>query len=193
MKVKDKEIARITEALYIGPQPSAEDISRLAEEGFLTVISLRNNDEKDMEMTPAEEGEIVRGNGLRYSHIPVYADDLHEEEVDMLRHDLKTLMGPAYVHCCGCARANAFVMMHYGVETGLSPEAVFQKAGQMGLNLGDEKLQQFMRQYIRDRQEQGESKVDVEAHEPSAPETEADIERQQDLGPDQWKAPDPRD
>lgn len=193
MKVKGKEITRITESLFVGPQPSAEDISHLAEEGFLTVVNLRTAGEKDMELNPEEEGEIVRGNGLRYSHIPVYTDDLHEEEVDMFRHDLKTLMGPVYVHCCTCARANAFAMMHYAVETGLSPEAVFQKAGELGLDLGKEKMTQFMRKYIQDRQQKGQPKVDLEAHDPSTPQSEADIERNQDLGPDQWKAQDPRD
>jgi uncharacterized protein (TIGR01244 family) len=152
MKVKGKEIARITEALYVGPQPTAEDIGHLAEEGFLTVVNLRTSDEKDMEITPVEEGEIVRDSGLRYSHIPVTIDDLHAEEVDMFRHDVKMLMGPVYVHCCGCSRAGAFAMMHYAVETGLSPEAVFQKAGEMGLNIGDDKMKQFMRRYINDRQ-----------------------------------------
>lgn len=193
MKVKGKEITRITEALFVGPQPTADDISHLAEEGFLTVINLRTADEKDMEITPTEEGEIVRGSGLRYSHIPVYGDDLHLEEVDMFRHDVKTLMGPVYVHCCGCARAGAFVMMHYAVETGLSPEAVFQKAGEMGLNIGGETMKQFMRRYIRDRQQQDQSKVDLEVHDESSPETEAEVERQRDFGPDQWKASDPRD
>lgn len=155
MKVKGKEVVRITEALSIGPQPSAEDIQSIAEEGFLTVINLRANDEKDMEMSPDDEGEVVRGNGLRYSHIPVFSGDMHDEEVDMFRHDLKQLMGPVYVHCCGCSRAAAFAMMHYAVELGLSPEAVFQKAGQLGLNIGDEKTREFMRRYISSRQ-QGE-------------------------------------
>lgn len=155
MKVKGKDVVRITEALSVGPQPSADDIEQIAEEGYLTVINLRANDE-DMEIKPAEEGEIVRGNGLRYSHIPVSMADLHPEEVDMFRHDLKQLMGPVYVHCCGCKRAAAFAMMHYGVEMGLSPEAVFQKAGQLGMNIEDDKLKDFMRQYILSRQEGGE-------------------------------------
>ncbi len=153
MKVKGKEVIRITEALSIGPQPDAEDIAHLAEEGYLTVVNLRANDEKGMEISPQDEGEIVRGNGLRYSHISVYMDDLHDEQVDMFRHDIKQLMGPVYVHCCGCSRAAAFVMMHYGVETGLSPEAVFQKAGEMGLNIEDGKLKDLMRRYISSRQE----------------------------------------
>lgn len=152
MKVKGKEVVRITEALAVGPQPTPEDLRQIAEEGFLTVINLRANDEKDMEMTPADEGEFVRGNGLRYSHIPVSMDDLHEEQVDMFRHDVKTLMGPVYVHCSGAQRAAAFAMMHFGVETGLSPEAVFQKAGQMGMDIGDDNLRNFMRNYISSRQ-----------------------------------------
>ena len=132
MKVKGKEVVQITESLSVGPQPSVEDIEQLAEEGYLTVINLRTNDEKDMEMNPEDEGEAVRGNGLRYSHIPVFLDDMHDEEVDMFRHDLKQLMGPAYVHCGQGGRAAAFAMMHYAVEKGLSPEAAFQRAGRTG-------------------------------------------------------------
>lgn len=153
MKVKGKEVIGITEAMAVGPQPTGEDIEHLAEEGYLTVINLRANDEKDMELNPEEEGEIVRGNGLRYSHIPVYLDDMHEEEVDMFRHDLKQLMGPVYVHCGQGGRAAAFAMMHYAVEKGLSPEAAFQKAGELGLNIEDERLRDFMRRYISSRQQ----------------------------------------
>ena len=153
MKVKGKEIVKITEALSVGSQPTAEDVEHLAEEGYLTVINLRTDDEKDMEITTEEEGEIVRGNGLRYSHIPVFLDDLHEDEVDMFRHDLKQLMGPAYIHCGQGGRAAAFAMMHYAVEKGLSPEAAFQKAGELGLNIEDGKLRDFMRRYITSRQQ----------------------------------------
>jgi uncharacterized protein (TIGR01244 family) len=152
MKVKGKEVVRITEALAVGPQPNPEDIQQIAEEGYLTVINLRAPGEKDMEISSEEEGEIVRGNGLRYSHIPVAMDDLHEEEVDMFRHDLKTLMGPVYVHCSAGKRAAAFAMMHYAVELGLSPEAAFQKAGELGLDVQDDKMQDFMRRYISSRQ-----------------------------------------
>jgi uncharacterized protein (TIGR01244 family) len=153
MKIKGKEVVRITEALAVGPQPSAEDIQQIAEEGYLTVINLRSPDETDMDIRPSDEGEIVRGNGLRYSHIPVAMDDLHEEEVDMFRHDLKALMGPVYVHCSNGKRAAAFAMMHYAVELGLSPEAAFQKAGELGLDIHDERTMEFMRQYINSRQQ----------------------------------------
>ncbi len=160
MKVKGKEVVRITEALAVGPQPSQEDIQHLAEEGYLTVINLRIPGEKDMEISPEDEGEIVRANGLRYSHIPVFMDDIHDEEVDMFRHDLKQLMGPVYVHCGTEPRAAAFAMMHYGVELGLSPEAVFQKAGQLGLDLGGEKMRDFMRRYLTSRQESQRDRQD---------------------------------
>jgi uncharacterized protein (TIGR01244 family) len=151
MRVKGKNIVALSEGLAVGPQPTASDIERLAEEGYMTVINLRAAGEKDMDLSPAEEGEIVRANGLRYSHLPVFRDDLHEEEVDMFRHDLKQLMGPVYVHCGSGARSGAFAMMHYAVEKGLSPEAAFQKAGELGLNIEDDKLKDFMRRYIVSR------------------------------------------
>jgi uncharacterized protein (TIGR01244 family) len=155
MKLKGKKVVGITEALAIGPQPNAEDIEQLAADGYLTVINLRASGEKDMDLQPEEEGEIVRSNGLRYSHIPVSMDDPHDEEVDMFRHDLKSLMGPVYVHCAAGRRAAAFAMMHYAVELGLSPEATFQKASRLGLNIESEKIKDFMRRYINSRQ-QGE-------------------------------------
>ena len=91
------------------------------------MINLRTSGEKNMDLRSEEEGEIVRGKGLRYSHIPVSMDDPHNEEVDMFRHDLKTLVGPVYVHCSVGIRAAAFAIIHYAVELGLSPEAAFQK------------------------------------------------------------------
>ncbi len=152
MKVKGKEVVGISEGLLVGPQPSVEDISQIAEEGFLTVVNLRAKGEQDLEIDPEDEGEIVRGNGLRYSHIPVSMDDLHFEQVDMFRHDVKSLMGPVYVHCSTSQRSAAFALMHLAVETGLSPEAVFQKAGQLGLDIEKQELKDFMRDYIVSRQ-----------------------------------------
>ncbi len=195
MKVKDKEIVRVTESLGVGWQPSVEDIDHLAEEGFLTVINLRNNDEESMELRPDEEGEIVRGNGLRYSHIPVWEEDMHAEEVDMFRHDLKELMGPAYVHCSDGRRAAAFTMMHYAVETGVSPEAVLQKAGELGLDVGSDKTRQFMKEYISSRHEEGEVDMEVrrDVREDVEPKNERDIKRNQAEKPDEWAAPEPED
>jgi uncharacterized protein (TIGR01244 family) len=160
MKVKGKEVFRITEALAVGPQLGAEDIQQIAEDGYLTGINLRTPGEKDMDQRPEEEGELLRGNGLRYSHIPVSMDNLHEEEVDMFRHDLKALMGPVYVHCGVDKRAAAFAMMHYAVELGLSPEATFQKAGRLGLNIENEKIKDFMRRYINSRQQSQRDRQD---------------------------------
>ena len=106
-----------------------------------------------MDLRPEEEGVIVRGYGFRHSHIPVSMDDPHNEEVDMFRHDLKTLMGPVYVHCSVGIRAAAFAMMHDAVELGLSPEAAFQNAGRLGLNIENEKIKDFMCLYINSRQQ----------------------------------------
>jgi hypothetical protein len=70
----------------------------------------------------------------------------------MFRHDVKSLMGPIYVHCHTTQRSAAFALMHFGVETGLSPEAVFQKAGQIGLDIESDELKAFIRGYITSRQ-----------------------------------------
>ena len=134
---------RINEQVTVGPQPRADELEQLREQGFKAVVNLRTEGEEDQPVSPEEEGQQVSSLGMTYHHEPVDAGDLREEQVDRFREKLAGLPGPVYVHCRSGKRAGAFVMMDQAVRHGMSGEATLQKAEEMGFECKQPELKQL--------------------------------------------------
>ena len=138
----------INEQITSGRQPTAEEFTQLAREGFRSVVNLRTWPEEDQPLSPEAEGAQVRDLGLEYLHLPVSTTDLTPEQVDQFRQALLQLPKPVYVHCHTGKRAGAFVMMHLAAEQGWSGQEALQKAEEMGFACDVPRLQEFFLQYI---------------------------------------------
>lgn len=139
---------KMSEGLFVGAQPSEEQLGQLAREGVKTVVNLRTEGEEDQPFSPAEEGEKVRALGMRYLHIPVSSKEPRAEQVDRFRGEVPGLPGPVFVHCAKGKRAGAFAMMHQAVEAGWSGEEALRKAERMGFECDVPALKDFVRGYI---------------------------------------------
>lgn len=144
----------LSEQLSVGAQPSEEGLRQLAGEGIRSVVNLRTEGEEDQPLSPAQEGEKVRGLGLEYLHIPVSSKEPRGEQVDEFRGKLPTLAGPVYVHCASGKRAGAFAMMHQAVESGWTGEETLKKAEAMGFECDVPALKDFVKGYV-DEHRQG--------------------------------------
>lgn len=99
--------AQIPAYRVIGPglvaagQPSAEALPKLGEMGFKTVINLRPAGEGG----PANEREVVEGQGLRYVAVPMTAASFSLADVEAVEKVLgDPAAGPILLHCASANR-----------------------------------------------------------------------------------------
>jgi uncharacterized protein (TIGR01244 family) len=94
---------RVRPDLAFGGQPSPETLGRLGALGFRTVINLRTESEG-----AAEEGEIVRGQGLEYVWVPVTPGSFTLKDVEVVERVLDDPdAGPILLHCASSNRVGA--------------------------------------------------------------------------------------
>jgi uncharacterized protein (TIGR01244 family) len=140
-----------TQDLTVGAQPTTQEISQLAREGFKTVINLRVENEQEGQLSPMEEGQTVRDAGMEYLHIPVIGNQIREGQVDEFTNAVESLPKPIYVHCAKGKRAGLFSTMHCAVKDGLSGKQTLARAKETGIEIDDANLERFVKEYVESR------------------------------------------
>lgn len=139
---------KINDQVSVGPQPSAEEIQRLGQQGFKAVVNFRTSGEDEQPLSPEAESEKVQSAGMEYLHIPVSMEAMGPELVDQFREKYPDLPKPVFAHCKSGKRAGAMVMMKMAVDQGMTGEQTLQKAEEMGFECDQPELEQFVRQYV---------------------------------------------
>lgn len=139
---------KINDQLFVGAQPTSEQLEALSRQGFKSVVNLRAEGEDDQPLSPQAEGERVRELGMQYMNLPVSMKSMKPELVHQFREELRNLPGPVFVHCHKGKRAGAMVMMHTACEAGHTGEQTLQMAEQMGFECGQPELAEFVKNYI---------------------------------------------
>ncbi|WP_372716578.1 beta-lactamase hydrolase domain-containing protein [Novipirellula sp.] len=142
---------KISDEITVGPQPSADEIEKIAAEGFASLINFRTAGEDDQPLSPDAEQQKVEANGLKYLHIPVSMQDMSPELVDRFREKFSELPKPVFAHCQSGKRAGAMVMMHMAAEQGMSGEQTLTQAKKMGFECDQPELEQFVKTYVDSR------------------------------------------
>ncbi len=138
----------ITNHISIGGQPDDDDLQKLQNEGFRTIINLRDESEKDYR---ASEEREVEGRGLNYSSIPVSPELLDDMAMQRFVNAMDTDDAPPiYVHCAGGGRAGVLTLIYLAVENGWSLLQTDATAEELGLTLAaDSPYRTFYEDYIR--------------------------------------------
>ncbi|MGX9857526.1 beta-lactamase hydrolase domain-containing protein (plasmid) [Limimaricola variabilis] len=126
--------------------PDEAALRKAAEEGYRSVVNFRTTDEKQ-EVAPDEERRIVEETGLSYLHHPVSPDALDDELVDDFRRSLDDLPQPVLLHCASGKRAGAMTLMALAADRGIDGEAAIEMGREKGLDLSQEKIGQFAKDY----------------------------------------------
>ena len=142
---------KISDEITVGPQPSADEIEKIAGEGFASLINFRTAGEDDQPLSPDAEQQKVEANGLKYLHIPVSMQDMSPEVVDRFREKYSELPKPVFAHCKSGKRAGAMVMMHMAAEQGMTGEQTLTQAKKMGFECDQPQLEQFVKNYVDTR------------------------------------------
>lgn len=136
-----------------GAQPTENAYSKLAANGFRSVLNLRTAQEgADREREPVEK------SGLRYINIPVLTSALNNEQVEeFIKVVGEKSNHPMLIHCASANRVGAFWMIYRVVDQGWSQEKAYEEATRIGLT--SPVLRKFAEDYIashKQRTKQGE-------------------------------------
>jgi uncharacterized protein (TIGR01244 family) len=121
---------KIEDGIYLGAQPTREDLMEMRNRGIRTVIDFRLPTET---ATPNEA--MVRACGLDYANIPVNKAQLSAEQTDDLAKAMNEKPGPFLVHCATGARAAMLLALAEARKHGWTAERTFEEARRMGFDL----------------------------------------------------------
>ncbi len=120
----------ITNDIAISGQPSRDELGRVAEQGYRTVVNLRTADEPGV---LSDEERLVEGAGLTYAAIPVSPGMLDDAAVERFSQALASVDGtPALVHCKGGGRAGMMTLLHLAIQNGWSLEQTLDEGKKLG-------------------------------------------------------------
>ena len=126
--------------------PDEAALRKAASAGVRSVVNFRTSDEKT-DLSLADERRVAEAAGLNYLHHPVSAEALDDGLVDDFRRSLDDLPQPVLLHCASGKRAGAMTLMTLAAERGLDGEAAIDMGRERGLDLSQEKIGQFVKDY----------------------------------------------
>ncbi|HEY9799645.1 MAG TPA: sulfur transferase domain-containing protein [Leptolyngbyaceae cyanobacterium] len=137
-------IKKVSDNLSIAGQVSPEELQQAANEGFKSVLNLRFPDEAGF---LTDEQQQVEAAGLEYANIPVKPSEANPELTQKAVQEIDNLPKPILVHCAGGARAGGIALIAEAINQGLTYEQIVQKAQEIGINLEQPHLKQFLGNY----------------------------------------------
>ena len=93
------EIRKINETISVAPQINPDDMAKVAEMGFRTVIGNRPDGEVPGQPASSEMEEAARNAGLAYRFVPVISGQLTRENVDEFGATMADVEGPVLAFC----------------------------------------------------------------------------------------------
>ena len=118
------------DGIFIGPQPTQQDLTEAKQQGIHTVIDMRMLSE-----IASPNAELVKNSGLNYINIPVDKTLLSVQQIDEFDAALKQNHGPVLLHCATGARAAMLLALSRARQHGWTAERTFQEAKTMGYDL----------------------------------------------------------
>ena len=135
------DIKKINDAFSAGGQPTPEDLKQLADEGFRSVVNLRDPNEAGALPDEQQQAEAA---GLQYVNIPLKSTEANPELTAKVIAEVEQLPTPVYFHCGVGGRASAAALITFATQQKLNHEAVLAKAEELGINPEQPQLKQFL-------------------------------------------------
>ena len=121
---------QIGDGIFIGPQPTAQDLADAKQQGIRTVIDFRMPSE-----TATLNTDLVSSTGLDYVNVPVNKAALSEQQIGELDAAMTHKEGPYLLHCATGTRAAMFLALSRAKQNGWTTARTFQEAESMGFDL----------------------------------------------------------
>lgn len=120
----------VAEGIFIGPQPTGQDLDAARQQGIKTVIDFRMPTE-----TKTSNETLTHRHGLNYVNIPVDKASLSASQIGDLEAVLQSNEGPFLLHCATGARAALLLSLSRARQDHWTAEQAFAEAKRMGFDL----------------------------------------------------------
>ncbi|MEH2088125.1 beta-lactamase hydrolase domain-containing protein [Nostoc sp.] len=132
---------KVSEDLSAAGQLTSEELKQAAQEGFKSVLNLRSPDEAGF---LSDEQQQAQAAGLQYANVPLKPSEANQEQTELAIQEIENLPKPILIHCAAGARAGGIALIANAISEGLTYEEISQKAQELGLNLEQPHLKQFL-------------------------------------------------
>ncbi|MHC5744510.1 MAG: protein tyrosine phosphatase family protein [Nostoc sp.] len=132
---------KVSDDLSAAGQLTSEELKQAAQEGFKSVLNLRSPDEAGF---LSDEQQQAQAAGLQYANIPLKPSEANQEQTELAIQEIENLPKPILIHCAAGARAGGIALIANAISEGLTYEEISQKAQELGLNLEQPHLKQFL-------------------------------------------------
>ncbi|MEH2353773.1 beta-lactamase hydrolase domain-containing protein [Nostoc sp.] len=132
---------KVSDDLSAAGQLTSEELKQAAQEGFKSVLNLRSPDEPGF---ISDEQQQAQAAGLQYANIPLKPSEPNQEQTELAIQEIENLPKPILIHCAAGARAGGIALIANAISEGLTYEEISQKAQELGLNLEQPHLKQFL-------------------------------------------------
>ncbi|MDZ8134217.1 MAG: sulfur transferase domain-containing protein [Nostoc sp. DedQUE04] len=132
---------KVSDDLSAAPQLTSEELKQAAQEGFKSVLNLRSPDEAGFLSDEQQQAEAA---GLQYANVPLKPSEANQEQTELAIQEIENLPKPILIHCAAGARAGGIALIANAISEGLTYEEISQKAQELGLNLEQPHLKQFL-------------------------------------------------
>jgi len=143
------DLKKVNDDLSIAGQISAEELRKIAIEGFKSVLNLRDPDENGFFHDEQQQAEIV---GLEYVNVPLNSKEPNQQLTAAAILEIDHLPKPILIHCAGGARAGGIALITEAIQASLTYEEISQKATELGISLEQPHLKQFLLEKFAARQ-----------------------------------------
>ncbi len=124
------QFRQIKDKLFIGPQPTAQDLDEARQQGIKTVIDLRLPS-----VTETSNRDLAQSRGLGYVNMPVDKENLSAASIGDLEAAMQEQAGPFLIHCATGARAALLLSLSEAKQKNWSREQAFEHARSLGYDL----------------------------------------------------------
>ncbi|MBD2339647.1 hypothetical protein H6G64_21990 [Calothrix sp. FACHB-156] len=123
-------IRKINNELTIAGQINSEELKKLADEGYKSVLNLRSPDEIGFQSSEQFYTQLL---GLHYANLPIKITEINPSITTQVFQTISELPKPTLIHCDSSVRAIAMVLMYLATRQGMSLEQAFKQAENLGL------------------------------------------------------------
>lgn len=141
-------IIKLDNDYAIGGQPNLKQLHELANEGYRSIINVRQEGETAQPLSPEEEGIEVLERGMEYAHLPFSYKELTHDKIKHYCKKMAELPKPMLVHCQAGRRAGIMMAIYHAHKHGLTGDQMMPLLGKFGLENEGADLRQFLKEKI---------------------------------------------
>jgi protein tyrosine phosphatase (PTP) superfamily phosphohydrolase (DUF442 family) len=115
---------KINQELTISGQITAEQLEKLVQDGYKSVVNLCFRDESTFWLDEEEKTQVL---GLHYIHLPTKIEDLTLPCANHIFYIISKLPTPILIHCNNSKRSAAIVLLYISNKQGIKFAQVWQQ------------------------------------------------------------------